>query len=645
MKNLLKTDSTTKQARICIVLFLTSILFVSSELVFVESSQAAINNIVPTLIAQLFSENNISQSLPQSVVKAILKDLSRRQGISESKLNILSYRQRTWRNGCLEVAKPNEFCTQALVEGWQVLVSDGNQRWVYHTNSNGSSLRLANANIPTNQQTTNLPNAVKDAVVETASKRLNLPTSQLVVMQVQQRTWRDGCLELAEKNQSCTTALVPGWRVIVGAPEQTLVYHLNQTGSIIKLNERASEINIANLPPTVADAVVKDALQRLGIKKSQLRIAKVQQITTDSCLNLPKQGEFCTQIAVKAWQVSVIGAKQRLVYHAHPDGKQVRLNVAASRMTLPSSVTRRVLRKASRVSGLPRKSWKIVKSQPQQWERKCEERQSCKPVKISGWKVVVANNTEELVFLSDRRGNLIQLANRSNGISRSNLPGSNLPENIAEKILAQASQDSRLPISRLRVVEAKPQQWADSCLEINPNNPACNPEKVKGWRVTVSDGQNQWVYRVGEVVKIKLDPDYKSITNRRSIKSALIPSNQLPPPIQPGVIFRQIVSGGFAGRTEEIILLNDGRLIRSGHSQDKVVRISSQQVRAFQQLLENNSFAGWKNQSFPAPRGAADYLTYTLTSRDATVQYNQLSENVLPQNLQVVVKAWNDLIY
>ena len=631
MKNLLKIYSTTKRARIFTILFLISILSASSELIFVESSYAAINNIVPTIIAQLIQNNNNSQNLPQPVIKAILKDLSRRQGVPENKFNILSYGQRTWRNGCLEVAKPNEFCTQAFVNGWEVIVFDGNQKWVYHTNLNGSSLRLANANIPTNKQTVNLPNAVKDAVLTTAAKRLNLPPSELIIMQVKQRTWRDGCLELADKNQSCTTALVPGWRIIVGATEQTLVYHLNQTGSIIKLNKRASEINIANLPSTVGDAVVKDASQRLGIKKSKLRIAKVEPITTDSCLNLPDKGEFCTQIAVKAWQISVVGGKQRLVYHAHPDGKQMRLNVAASQMNLPSSVTRRVLRKASQVSGLPKKSLRIVKSQPQQWEH-------VNQVKIPGWQVVVATDKENLIFLSDHRGNLVKLVNKSGEVSRNNLP-----KNITEKILAQASRDARLPVSKLRVVTAKPQQWTDSCLEIEGNNPACNPEMVKGWQVTVSDGRNQWVYRVGEVVKIKLDPNYKPITTSPSIKSAIIPSNELPPPLQPGVIFRQIVSGGFAGRVEKTILMNDGRLIHYRNSQGKVVQISPQQVQGFQQLLENHSFADMKNHSFPAPTGAADYIIYTLTTGEGTVEYNELSLNLLPQNLQVVVKAWNDL--
>ena len=498
MKNPLKVDSTTKKNQVFTILVLTSILFVSSEFTLVESSYGTINNIAPKTISQFPQNSNNRQSLPQSVIRAIVKDLSRRQGIPENKFKLVSYSQRTWRNGCLGVTKPDELCTQALVDGWKVIVTDGNQKWVYHTNINGNSLRLASGNIPTDEQIVNLPNHVKDAVLTTAAERLHLPPSELVIIQVKKHLWRNGCLELARPNQACTTALVPGWRIIIGAKEQVLVYHLNQTGSLIKLNEQASEINTSNLPSTVGDAVIKDASQRLGIKKSQLRITKFEPITTDGCLNLPDKNELCSQIAVKAWQVSVVGGRQRLVYHARSDGKQVRLNVAASQINLHSSVTRRVLHKASQVSGFPKKSLRIVKSQPKQWE-------NISRVKIPGWQVVVATEQRNLIFLSDRRGNVVKLVNNSAEVSRHNLP-----EYIANQVLAQASRDARLPVSQLRIVTAKPQLWSDSCLEIDSNSPVCNPELVKGWQVIVSDGRNQWVYRVGEVVKIKLDPNYRT---------------------------------------------------------------------------------------------------------------------------------------
>ena len=498
MKNILKTCSTTKRKQILTILFLTGILSVSSELLFIASSSATINHIIPTLIAQFFSEKT-DQALPPSVTQAIFKDISRREGISVKKIKVIAYSQRNWRNGCLEVPQPKEFCTQVFVNGWQVIASDNKQRWRYHTNRDGSNLRLADTNIPSNQELVNLPTNVRQSVLQVAARRLNLSASQLVIMQVSQENWKDGCFELGGLNQACTTAFLSGWKVVVGAPEQVLVYHVNQTGSVIKLNESASEINIANLPTAIGNTVIKDAQQRLGIDKSQLRITKTQPITTDSCLNLPKTGEFCTQISLKAWQVYIQGNKQRLVYHVQPDGEQVRLNIAASQITLPASVSKRVVRQASQISGLPKKSLKIVKSQPQEWERNCVD-QPCESAKISGWEVIVATDKERLVFLSDRRGKFIQQVNRLN-VASQNI----LPTKIVERVLAQASREARLPVNQLQVVGAQRQQWTDSCLGTEPQNPVCNPEMITGWQITISDGKNKWVYRVGEMIKIKLE--------------------------------------------------------------------------------------------------------------------------------------------
>ncbi|WP_008310787.1 hypothetical protein [Leptolyngbya sp. PCC 6406] len=48
-------------------------------------------------------------------------------------LEIISVEPVTWSNGCLGIHHPQSFCTQVMVPGWHVVVSDGEQHWVYHT--------------------------------------------------------------------------------------------------------------------------------------------------------------------------------------------------------------------------------------------------------------------------------------------------------------------------------------------------------------------------------------------------------------------------------------------------------------------------------------------------------------------------------
>ncbi len=371
MKIMSKTCFSANQARIFTALVLTGILSVTSGLTLIKDATASSVNLSLETSSDVSKDNIKSNRLPRPVANAVLQDLARREGISTRELKISKYNQQTWSNGCLGLPQPDEGCTEALVSGWRVVVSNGKQNWIYHTSNDGRSLRLASTNTSSNQ----LPTSVKNAVFEVASRRLQQPISQLTIVESQQQTWKNGCLELAEADEFCTQALIPGWRVVVGGRKQTLVYHTNQTGSIVRLNEKANQ----------------------------------------------------------------------------------------------STLT---------------------------------------PVRI--------------------------------------------------------------------------------------------------------------------------------------------PVSELPPPLDRDVVFRQISSGGFAGRTYETVLLKNGQLIRvrigdANDSERSVRRVSVQQVRQFLRSLERYKFTQFQNLSYPAPSGAADYITYTLTSQKNTVQYNDISQNNLPSNLQTVVKAWNQV--
>lgn len=373
---MLKNYFNTNQGRIFTALILTGILSVASGLTLIKDATGASANFSLETSNEVLKDNLKPNRLPRPVANAVLRDLARRQGIFTSQLQIINYNQQTWRNGCLELPQPDEICTQVLVSGWRIVVSNGKENWIYHTNNNGRTLRLASASTPSENQPGKLPASVRNAVLQAASRRLQQPISQLTIIEAQQQTWRDSCLELANADEFCTQALVSGWRVVVGAIDQTLVYHTNQTDSAVRLNEKASNSTLA-------------------------------------------------------------------------------------------------------------------------------------PVQI--------------------------------------------------------------------------------------------------------------------------------------------PVSELPPPLDRDIVFRQISSGGFTGRTYETVLLKDGGLIRvrigdANDSERSVRRVSVQQVQQFVRSLERSKFSKFQNLSYPAPSGAADYITYTLTSQEGTVQYNDISQNNLPKNLQTAVKAWNQLV-
>jgi hypothetical protein len=545
------------QQRVITALILSGVLSISSGTTFIKSAIASPVNSTVSVVKENIKNKASTKRLPRQIVNAIFKDLSKNQGTISSELDVVEYTARTWRNGCLELVNPGELCTQVLVPGWQVIVTNGKQNWVYHTNGNGRNLRVANRNITNNS--IKLPEKVRESVLKRASNFLKLPISELTIIQSEKRDWRNSCLELAEPGRLCSQIIVPGWKVVVGAKKQSLVYHTNDKGSVTRLNQKESEIKNQELPVKVRKAVIEAAVESSNLPVSELQITDISRITVDGCLNLPKPGEACTKIGQLAWRVTVKVGREKLVYHSKEDGSEVRLNSSASN---------------------------------------------------------VNSNAK-------------------------------LPPNIADSVLSQASQQTGLPISRLRVISAERKQWSDACLGIRKPGVLCAQVVVPGWQVTVSDGRKNWVYRIGEFVTVSYDKDASEIPDRGNLNAVPIPTSELPPPLESVIVFRQITSGGFAGRNYQTVLLDDGRLIRTrlndtNDSERRVFRISQQQMRNFQELLEQNEKA-FQNINYPATSGAADYLVYTITSSNGTVQFNDTSQNNLPESLQVVVKAWNDL--
>ncbi|AUB35846.1 hypothetical protein COO91_01739 [Nostoc flagelliforme CCNUN1] len=208
-----------------------------------------------------------------------------------------------------------------------------------------------------------------------------------------------------------------------------------------------------------------------------------------------------------------------------------------------------------------------------------------------------------------------------------------------------ASKRLQQPISQLRIIEFQQQTWRDGCLELANADEFCTQALIPGWRVVVGIGEQTLVYhtnQTGSAVRL----------NEKASSSLLapvqIPVSELPPPLAGYVVFREISGGGITGRTYETVLLKDGQLIRvrigdANDSERSVRRVSVQQVQQFVRSLERSKFSKFKNLSYPAPSGAADFITYTLTSQEGTVQYSSDLNN-LPKNLQAAVKAWNNLI-
>jgi|GEM_PF-1071983 len=82
-----------------------------------------------------------------------------------------------------------------------------------------------------------------------------------------------------------------------------------------------------------------------------------------------------------------------------------------------------------------------------------------------------------------------------------------VPEVIANAVLQNLSQQTGIPTSGLRIIEAKQETWTDGCLGIANPGIICSKAVVPGWRVVVVRDRQRWVYRTNLTGSlVKLDP-------------------------------------------------------------------------------------------------------------------------------------------
>lgn len=496
-----------------------------------------------------------------------------------------------------------------------------------------------------------VPVGVVTAVSREISRTYRVSQNQLKVVSATQQSWSDSCLGLGQANESCLRAEVKdGWRVVMSDSRQTWTYRTDGTGRAVRLESQGNSNN-SKLPNSVADLALRTASQRTGLRTSELRIVKSEQITVDGCLGLPRPGEACTRIAQQAWEVTVEGGKQRLVYRTNQNATLIRLNEAASNATdtnLPQIISRAVLRVASTDFGVSSSQLRITKAEQQTWGDGClglpRPTERCMGTPTPGWRVTVVGRQRVQVYRTDTTGERIRAEQITGQIPGNN----NLPNSVSDAVLRDAARRSNLSISQLRIVQAEKRDWPNGCLGIIEPGRSCAAMVVSGWRVRVEGGRQTFVYRTnesGSVVKVETG------VIQGSIRPVQIPRSEISP-LAEGMVFRTISSGGIAGTTTETFLMNDGRVMRlSGRFTSSMIptatqisRISRQEVRQFERLLEQQQFSQFDRLSYPAPRGAADFFTVTLTSQSGTTRYGDIVQDELPESLRSVILAWNQIV-
>lgn len=171
--------------------------------------------------------------LPQRVALAVKRDLAQRLNLPERRLKIVRSSRETWSDSCLGLAAPNERCAMAIVQGWRIEVTDGQQTWAYRTDLRAQVIKLET------RDAAELPPQVVDLLFAAIARQEKVPANTLKVIESQPKTW-DGCMGIFVPGRMCTRIAIAGYRVIVMGDRQSWVYHVSQDGSRIAQNLTAS---------------------------------------------------------------------------------------------------------------------------------------------------------------------------------------------------------------------------------------------------------------------------------------------------------------------------------------------------------------------------------------------------------------------
>ncbi|WP_407898235.1 hypothetical protein [Scytonema sp. NUACC26] len=188
---------------------------------------------------QLAQNSNIqSNVLPKRIINAVLRDASKRSNIPVRDLQITQATSKTFSNPC--VFKFGEVCTREFkpVQGWEVNLQVKKDSWTYHVNKSGSQIIL-DPKVSASQPTA-MPKALEAIILRDASKRSQTPIAQLKITQATQKTFGNPCE--FKFGEICTKEFNPikGWEAVVAVGSQSWTYHINDSGSQLVLDPKAT---------------------------------------------------------------------------------------------------------------------------------------------------------------------------------------------------------------------------------------------------------------------------------------------------------------------------------------------------------------------------------------------------------------------
>ncbi|MBI4783159.1 MAG: hypothetical protein HY785_17830 [Oscillatoriophycideae cyanobacterium NC_groundwater_1537_Pr4_S-0.65um_50_18] len=320
------------------------------------------------------------------------------------------------------------------------------------------------------------------------------------------------------------------------------------------------------------------------------------------------------------------------------------VNESTSSAQLPQRVDRRVRRDLAQRFNLAQRDLRVMNFSRETWSDSClglaAPNERCAMATVEGWRIEVTNGQQDWVYRTDLKARVIKLETSD---------GSELPPQAVDRLFEAIARQANVPANTLKVVASQARTW-DGCMGIFAPGQACTKIAIAGYRVIVMGEQQSWVYHISQDGSRIVENETASGSGINITPSFASLETQTPLPTG-DVVFQMTLSGGLRGDITETVLTSEGILYRRGTSMSAsaiseptiIKRLSSSELQQFQQILEQQKFPNLDGMRYLTSAALADYPTTVLQTTSSTVAYIDLEQDQLPQSLQAVIQAWDQL--
>lgn len=170
-------------------------------------------------------------------VWAAIEDLALHLDISPDQVQVISFQEEEWPDSCLGLSVPDEMCLQVITPGYLILLDVNGQRYEYHTDQSGGTLRIIGDStlepikpgLDLDKPKTTL------AAMQALNQATGISVNEIKVASIEAVQWSDSCLGLAKSAELCAEVITPGWIIFLEAEGKIYEFHTDLSGKNIRL--------------------------------------------------------------------------------------------------------------------------------------------------------------------------------------------------------------------------------------------------------------------------------------------------------------------------------------------------------------------------------------------------------------------------